>query len=129
MGGAGAKVSADTVMCTYLLIPPPHSSPPSVSTTPKYLSFAEGGAFQRSLQLYTGTLAWMAGTSCPDLRTDLKAISTSIKSLYLGMDGRKGLLKVSFDHVGGGIAVGHSPYSTHAFFLSSLLLVLASGNG
>ena len=99
MGGTGAKVSADGVMCTYLLIPP---SPPSVSTTPKYLSFAKGGAFQRSQQLYTGTLAWMAGIHCPDLRTDLKHISTSIKSLYVGMDGRNGLLKVSFDHVGGG---------------------------
>ena len=98
MGRTGAKVSTDGVMCTYLLIPPP---PPSVSTTPKYLSFAEGGAFQHSQQLYTGTLAWMAGISCPNLRTDLKHISTSIKSLYVGMDGGRGLLKVSSDHVGG----------------------------
>ena len=126
MGGTGAKVSTDGVMCTYLLVPP-LSPPPSVSTTPKYLSFAKGGAFQHSQHLYTGTLAWMAGINCPDLRTDLRQISTSIKSLYVGMEGRRGLLEVSSDHVGG-IAVGHNANSAHAFFLS-LLLVLASGNG
>ena len=96
MGGASRKVSADRITYTFVLLSPP---PPVARTTPKYLSVAGGEAFQHSQRLYIDSLAWMAGTDCPDLRSDLKHISTSIKSLYVCMGGKKGLLKVSSNRV------------------------------
>ena len=94
MGRASTKVSADRITYIYFCFIEP--IPLFASTTPKYLSVAGGEAFRHSQQLYTSTLAWMAGTNCPDLRRELKHISASIKSVYMCMDGGKGLFKVSY---------------------------------